>query len=205
MDLPDTVNAATITATGVLVAAVITATAALGTALASFVSSWLTNRTAAKNYALQAKIAQQIKHADFRQAWINDLRSSMVNLQRVTIEGNQVRLDDVAAFSEVLQILLRINPKDEHYKVLTDKISGILSSEHKIDRDQWLDAQADYVELCQKILKTEWDVLKHDLNDFSYAMPSELGSDERFLAFVWRAISAPWNRFRKQTPEATET
>jgi hypothetical protein len=189
MDLPDTVNAATITATGVLVAAVITATAALGTALASFVSSWLTNRTAAKNYALQAKIAQQIKHADFRQAWINDLRSSMVNLQRVTIEGNQVRLDDVAAFSEVLQILLRINPKDEH----------------KIDRDQWLDAQADYVELCQKILKTEWDVLKHDLNDFSYAMPSELGSDERFLAFVWRAISAPWNRFRKQTPEATET
>lgn len=172
---PSLVDAAGITAAGAVFAAFIAALAALAAATFSFVSAWLTNRTARKNYALQAKIAQQLKHADFRQAWIDELRKAMVEFQRLSVEAEanaDGKNPGSVAFGHALEILLRMNPRDPNYDALLEKVGEVIKLPVVESRETWLDSHADFVRLCQIILKTEWDVLKRDLNDLTYVTPS---------------------------------
>lgn len=166
---PYVVDAAALTAYGVVVAAVLAASAAVAAAFLAFGGTALSNRTARRNYALQARIAQQIKHADFRQAWIDELRNAMVEFQRLAVEKKPAEGSE--AFGNALAILLRMNPRDPNYDALLDKIAQLMKDKEELSRETWLETHADFVSLCQKILKTEWDVLKRDLNDLSYPAP----------------------------------
>ena len=164
-------QAAAITAWGTMTAAMIAASAALGAALFAFLAGWLNSRVLRKGHALQAGIAQQIKHAEFRQVWINDLRTAMVEFQRLAADGSAPA--ETEAFGNALQILLRMNPKDPNYDALLEKVSVLIKSPGASPREDWLNAHADFVMLCQTILKTEWDVLKAELNALSYPIPAE--------------------------------
>jgi len=153
---------------GGMAAAAVTASAAIG-------SAW---------------IARQIKIAEFRQAWINELRKDIADYTGVAYRWfhkfheieelkpedrtDRMRQELVPIVNEASVILrrikLRINPRDNVNKEEDDQLIQSLDdlvSISKLDPRQlatsWVQLCDVSVERAREILKREWEVTKHPI------------------------------------------
>jgi len=104
----------------------------------------------------QTKLNAKAKVAEFRQAWINNLRDAMAKLMRQGL-GAPAESDVIEATAKI-QLLM--NKKDERYpeltKLLKEYVVAMKSGDQQYNSSKLL-------ELCQDILKNEWEVLKKEL------------------------------------------
>lgn len=101
----------------------------------------------------------QLKLAEFRQSWINDMRQDFA-LYTARTWSNELNRGDEASKELVMaqaRILMRMNPKDPDYEDLLQSLRNPVANPD-VDRGA-------LYELGQRILKREWERLKFDLNE----------------------------------------
>ena len=140
-------------------ASLIAASAALGAALFAFIAALINAKTARKNAVLQALVQQRVKRADFRQAWINDLRAAFAKTQ----VGFMADSLDKEGAENGIRVLLMMNRNDPDYDKLKSTIA-LLSSKDDIDPEEMHQARRDIIVVSQDIMKREWGVVKAELN-----------------------------------------
>ncbi len=161
------------------IAACLALVGALFGGLVAWRNGWLTTRT-----------TQQIKHADYRQAWIDKLREEMARFRRLAAENDGTVICDAVVKESMSTIVLRMDKDDPDYGELT-RLMGVVAdrsfaSRNKEDekakeaRDAANDAIADFLLVSQRILKREWEVTKRDLHATPWGRP-----------FIW---IANWHR-----------
>ncbi len=128
---------------------------------------WLSYRSASKatQNALkgidsQIKFQHSAKIAEFRQAWINELRESMALLQSIGVTPNLQQQQQADFYKAGTKIELLMNRDDERYETLQECMYAFLAAETLEEKYR---CNAPFIIICQDILKTEWEVLKKDL------------------------------------------
>jgi Flp pilus assembly protein TadB len=107
----------------------------------------------------QTKLNAKAKIAEFRQAWINNLRDAMAKLLALGFETPDREVIEAAA-----RIQLLMNKKDDRYPELIKQMNEFATAMK--GGNQRYDSKK-FIELCQDILKNEWDVLKKELLELS--------------------------------------
>ena len=111
---------------------------ALGVILGAIIaggSAYLAGRLAAKSTETAAQLAAQgvsnqiklnsmVKIAEFRQAWINDLRTAMAKLSAITLRGTEA--DEAELYEQRARIRLLMNRNDERYDHLVRRMDQII-------------------------------------------------------------------------------
>jgi len=168
------------------IAACLALVGALFGGLVAWRNGWLTTRT-----------TQQIKHADYRQAWIDKLREEMARFTRLAAENDGTVACDAKVKESISTIVLRMDKDDPEYGELT-RLMGVVSDKSfasrnedankaKEARDAANDAIADFLLVSQRILKREWEVTKRDMHATPWGRP-----------FIW---IANWHRRRRREEE----
>lgn len=113
-----------------------------------------------KNAKLQTRLAANLKLAEMRQAWINSLRDDMAAFQSigVTPDASQTKMQEFYRLGTRIELFM--NPDDENYPDLQQALYAFLQAQTTKEKYA---ANPGYVEVCQKILKSEWDVLKAEI------------------------------------------
>ena len=126
-----------------------------GTLITSFVS----RRNAKEENAL----ASRSKLADFREAWLNRLRDTIAELGAEVLSGsndsnhlNRRRIHELA-----IKIKLLMNRRDPRYRSLHELLIAVPTANAKDESNAVI---SDLTRIGQDILKTEWEILKYDLN-----------------------------------------
>ena len=131
--------------------------------VATLSSRYATRRTLLLD---RAKVGFQstLKISEFRQQWINDLRDAMSEFQSYGIlPGSDPRMNrDFYRMGTRIELLM--NPNDPDYPALVDLMYNFLEAADGDTIDKYRQNQ-DFVNLCQSILKREWERLKFDLQD----------------------------------------
>jgi hypothetical protein len=137
----------------------------LGAAFFTCLSVWLSSRFATKNAERQNDLSAKLKLAEFRQAWINDLRNCFSEFQSraITFSSDALELRELQRIA--MKIRLFMNRKDRNYGKLDELIHHLLSD---ANQESKLQIVQEMIPLCQDILKVEWEALKSDLH---YNMP----------------------------------
>ncbi|HEX8532760.1 MAG TPA: hypothetical protein VF662_01175 [Allosphingosinicella sp.] len=168
-----------------------TAVAALFAAFVALLVGLTTALIARRNAGLQAVINQQMKHAEFRQAWIDTLRQEMATLRALALTSTHSSLAsgtgdgavqsaakarfDILASATTVRLMM--DRKDQDYDRLVDLIEkieaesfeGADTGEGPRDKDLH-----NFIEVCQDILKREWEVTKADM----HRLPAEYARSE---------------------------
>lgn len=131
-------------------------------ALIGVLSAWITSRRLKKNEDKRRPFEGMLKIAEFRQQWINKLRSSMSEFQSYGILPNLDPTKEREFYKLGTEIELLMNPNDEDYRALQDSLYSFLSSAKASAIEKYKNNPG-YIEICQKILKREWERLKTDL------------------------------------------
>lgn len=146
----------------------LTSAAALAAAFLALVAAIIAGAVALRNGYLTIRTTAQLKHADFRQNWINALRDEMTNFQSLAVAKQPwTAKTDAALVKSSTKVLLLMNPKDRDYQQLLNALQAVLAGWH-VDRDKWLDSHADLIMLCQQILKREWNVTKREMHETAH-------------------------------------
>jgi hypothetical protein len=98
-----------------------------------------------------------MKLSDFRQAWINGLRDCLAELQSIGMTPDQEAKRNQRFYELGTKIELMMNNKDEDYEPLQKIMYRLLSA---TNQEEKYGCNAEFVEVCQRILKREWKVLK---------------------------------------------
>jgi hypothetical protein len=163
-----TLGAAQKGADAAIAAAERTSTYALIAACVALAGVLITAFVTWRNGYLQARVSQQLKHADFRQTWINALREEMARFQLLTAQSRT----DADKFANLAQsmsmILLRMDRNDEDYDRLVGKMDEVMdlieAGRAGSAAAPSITAASDLLLICQDILKREWDVTKDEMN-----------------------------------------
>lgn len=128
------------------------------TVLVTVLVSYLTIKANTKAQSRQRKLEHQLKLADFRQAWIDDMRTDLALYTARTWspslnEGVEAEKERVMAQA---RILMRMNPNDPDYDAMKKSIGNPVA-------DPEAERKALF-QIGQGILKREWERLKADLN-----------------------------------------
>ena len=141
----------------------------LGVPVLTVLISWFvatqTNRTSRKLAEKERALGVQLKLAEFRQAWIDGLRTDLAVYSAATFQTSDMPLQK-ESLREIVslggRIILRMNPKDPDYDAFKVAMSHALpSSPNEATESQ---TSATVVAIGQRILKREWDRLKSDLD-----------------------------------------
>lgn len=113
-------------------------------------------KKASKERALERELAIKLKLADFRQAWINDLRADIaeliaVNLGSGKLDNNHILSANIA----IAKIQMRLNPEENLSEELRKAINSLNEVEGKTPDN--------VAKTGQKLLKQEWATLKNEL------------------------------------------
>lgn len=144
---------------------VVPAVSLVAAAVTAFVTVYLSRRSMRREAAL--------KFADYRHKWINDLRELMAefrSIEHAPLKPPEKREKHLRLGAK---IELMMNPNDEHFEDLQSAIHFYIYSPASTDDKQGRENSAEYITICQTILKTEWEVLKGDVK-------AELGVKERW-------------------------
>jgi hypothetical protein len=106
----------------------------------------------------QLTLTHAIKIAEFRQAWINDLRDSMAKFHSLGILEGALRNAEFYRLGTKIELLM--DRKDPRYDRLNKLMYSFYDATSGAER---LLCNAPFVEVSQDILKTEWEKLKADL------------------------------------------
>jgi hypothetical protein len=118
------------------------------------------NEQARRNSQLQTQLAANLKLAEFRQAWINSLRDDMAQFQSYGITPGLDQAREREFYRLGTRIELFMNPADEDFPSLQDALYGFLHAETLGEK---YGANPEFIQICQRILKREWDVLKEEV------------------------------------------
>lgn len=116
------------------------------------------------------KSAKEMKIAEFRQIWINDMRRDVAEYISVTA-GDMVakkfddkdRLERMSVLSS--QIFLRLNPNEKLSEDLGNKIREIAKARRSKDIEALNTLLREFASISREILKGEWKRLKDDLDE----------------------------------------
>lgn len=122
--------------------------------------SELSNRISRENARLAATLSANIKLAEMRQAWINNLRSDMAEFQAMAVTPDMDFQRETKFYQLMARIELSLNPQDEDYGALETALNQYIKGGGEAERRA---NDAPYVAVCQRILKREWDVLKDEI------------------------------------------
>ena len=140
-----------------------------GAIAASYITSKATRSSASATLEVnlrQITFQRAAKMADFRQAWINDLRESMARFHAlgVTPDLDQTRQQEFYEFGTKIE--LAMNRQDPNYKKLINIMYDFLRAKTTEEKFR---CNAPFTEVCQDILKAEWEVLKANLAEANKA------------------------------------
>lgn len=134
----------------------------------AFFGSWLSARAAIKSSAnalqgidRQISLQSATKISEFRQAWINELREAMSNYHSYGVTPNLDQTQVREFFKYGTQVELMMNREDPQYSRLQNAMYCFLSA--KTEEEKFA-CNAEYVLVCQDILKGEWEVLKKQIS-----------------------------------------
>ena len=138
----------------------------------ALVSSLTTFYIGRKQIELSRRIASKEIIAPMRQAWINTLREKLAELTsralHYFVAGFEERSDKEYLQLGMLeqQITLLINPKEQDHQELVAAIREMVGALDSGDwrTDKFPVAHTEITKLGQKILKTEWDRIKSDID-----------------------------------------
>ena len=129
-------------------------------------SSYVSNKQIKKSEKERCRFECSVRIAEFRQQWIADLRNTMAEFQSYGICPNS----DPSMIREFYhlgtKIELLMNPNDQDYALLQKALYNFLKSANGDILDKYSN-NAEYLNICQRILKREWERLKMDLSDSS--------------------------------------
>jgi hypothetical protein len=109
-----------------------------------------------------------MKIAEFRQTWINNLRDEMAEFQSHGVLPGHDPTKERDFYRLGTKIELLMNPRDPDYGKLQSLMYGFLSTANGDASDKY-GHNAQFVTVCQGILKREWDRLKRDIAKASAA------------------------------------
>ena len=128
----------------------------------ALITTFIANGAARNRLVSEIRTHAELKKSEFRQAWINDQRNDLAALVgaslRLTLDDPIVTETDASTFA---RILMRMNPKDEDYKELKELLER---HTYGLNQGESLVFEHSLIEIGQRILKREWEVLKKELN-----------------------------------------
>ena len=140
--------------------------AALIAGFVSLLGHWISNKNAKlaaeiskTNALLAANLSANVKLADFRQAWIDALRKDMAELYALGVTPGTNHQRTEKFYDLLARIQLRMNSDDKLYPELEECLYDFMNT----FKDEKWGANPKFVNICQKILKSEWDTLKSDV------------------------------------------
>ena len=113
-----------------------------------------------RNFNKQLQSAHALKIAEMRQAWINDLRQAMATFQSYGVTPDMNHNEQREFYEAGTRIELLMNPRDPDFEELHDAMYGFLGIS---GIDEKFAANPRYIQICQRILKREWEVLKAEV------------------------------------------
>lgn len=147
-----------ISALGVIISAILTAYATSKSAERAAQASDRAAQLSRQGLEHQIVINSKAKIAEFRQAWINSLRSEMARVMAMTFDKEHTTAREIIEATAKIQLLM--NREDVRY----DSLIGSLRSFDKSLRSKDTNFNVEpLVRVCQDILKSEWEVLKKEL------------------------------------------
>jgi len=152
----------------------------LVSALAAAASSWYSTRRALRVERTKMAFEGTLKITDYRQAWINSLRDEMAEFQSHGILPGNDPTKDREFYRCGTKIELLMNPSDPDYQKLQALMYGFLSAANGDTFDKY-GHNAQFVIVCQGILKREWERLKADIREtgaqagVQQSLPADVG------------------------------
>lgn len=134
--------------------------APLGAALIALVGVAITIGIQNKNFKSQLRSSHAVKIAEMRQAWINDLRRAMSKFQSYGVTPEIEHANHREFYEAGTQIELMMNPKDPDFAELQLCLYKFLEAKGVEEK---YSSNAQYIEVCQRILKREWETLKQEV------------------------------------------
>jgi hypothetical protein len=131
----------------------------------TFLSIWLSGRNATKTAQRQDHLASQLKLAEFRQAWINELRECFSELQALALTTDYSTQSMKEAYRLAIKVRLLMNASDARYNELSGLLEAVVGNADPLGKGKLVRT---LIPLCQTILKTEWEVLKKDLTTYQH-------------------------------------
>lgn len=175
-----TLGAAQKNADAVLAAAERTSNYALAAAVIAVMGVLVTAFVTWRNGYLQARVSQQLKHAEFRQTWINALREEMARFQLLTAQSATDAKKGAELVQSMSMILLRMDRNDEDYDRLVVKmdevVDNVAARRDGTSAVPHPSAASDLLLICQDVLKREWDVTKQEMNRTPLIWPFDKGA-----------------------------
>jgi len=147
-----------------------------------------------RNFDRQLRSAHTLKISEMRQAWINNLRDSMAAFQSFGVTPGLDQHDKREWYEAGTKIELMMNPSDPDFEDLKNSMYRFLGAVEVTDK---YSANPEYIQICQRILKREWEVLKQEVH--SAGIGESLLSRPKSLPWKRRcATSPPWPTLPKR-------
>lgn len=140
-----------------LLAAGIGLLGAWGGARLAFMSQANATRVAEKSAQTADFTTRVLNLAGHRVAWIQRLRDEMACFQSWGMTPNLDQRQRREFYEHGTRIELLMNPQDQDYATLQGLMYQLLIAESVAEK---YSVNAKYVEVCQRILKREWEVAK---------------------------------------------
>jgi len=138
-------------------------------AIVAAVASWYATRKTLRANKHRMNFEGVMKIAEFRQAWINNLRDEMAEFQSYGIHPETSPAQERIFYKLGTKIELLMNPKDSDYATLQCQMYNFLSASDGDTKTKY-SQNAEFVKTCQGILKREWDSLKEDIQNASNSL-----------------------------------
>ncbi|MCB1694178.1 MAG: hypothetical protein KDI19_15510, partial [Pseudomonadales bacterium] len=127
-------------------------------------AAWYSTRRALKVEQKKINFEGTLKVAEFRQTWINDLRDAMAEFQSYGVVPDQNPSQERKFYELGTKIELLMNPSDPDYGALSATLYNFLITADGNTIEKYSNNSL-FVDLCQRILKREWERLKTDIEN----------------------------------------
>jgi len=115
-----------------------------------------------RNFNRQLRSAHMLKISEMRQAWINNLREAMAIFQSYGVTPGIDQHERREWYEAGTKIELLMNPDDPDFAELQQRMYAFFGS---ADVEDKFTANPEFVAICQRILKREWEVLKAEVRE----------------------------------------
>ena len=158
--MSDLVLGALIGFSGIAITVVVAFLNAGRTNTTSVANAVLADRTVRENAARTDSTTRALKLTDHRVAWLQRLRDEMAMFQSWGMTPNLDQTNQREFYEHGTRIELLMNTQDPDFAQLQSLMYSLLSATAITDK---YSVNAEYVAVCQRILKREWEVAKREL------------------------------------------
>lgn len=130
---------------------------AIAGSIISFITGSVISYIAVKATNKKTSADLAVKLSDYRVDWIHRLRDSMAEFQSYAVTPGIDHSMDRKFYELGTKIELLMNPLDEDFETLNMCQYRMLSAKTTLEKYM---ANPEYVKVCQRILKREWERVK---------------------------------------------